>query len=204
MWNRPGVGMTSSPIVAQLGPDVAVQVCTLSLTTATSEGNLTVDSSRARRRRYSIDRSAAVLCSTSRNNTGGSGIRFIFGDSQRNRGYDRHRCGAFGVPCERVDVWFGDDLGESPGGAIPVVNRLKSFSRRYRNHHRNTDGRNGGEHSDGGGLIFCPRAPRIRGKMKDCERVAEYVKSLPKGFSNREREFLGAGSQRFVSGGRSY
>ena len=115
LWNRPGVGMTTSPIVAQLGPDVAQsQVCTLSLTDCNIEGNLTVDSSLSTATTAGAigSRSAAVLAVHLEQHRGSD--PFHLGDSERNCGYDRHRCGAFGVPRERVDVWFGDDLG-NPG-----------------------------------------------------------------------------------------
>jgi hypothetical protein len=61
-----------------------------------------------------------------------------------------------------VDVRFGDDLGKS-WGRDSSRESAQFLSRRYRDHNRDADGRNGGEHGDGGGLSFCHRAPRIRG-----------------------------------------
>ena len=86
LWNRPGVGMTTSPIVAQLGPDVAQsQVCTLSLTDRNIEGNLTVDSSLSTATTAGAIGIGLLRCSQYILNNTAVPIRFHLGDSERNR-----------------------------------------------------------------------------------------------------------------------
>ena len=127
LWNRPGVGITTSPIVAQLGPDVAQsQVCTLSLTDCNIEGNLTVDSSLSTATTAGAIGIGLLRCSQYILNNTAVPIRFILVTPNPTAGVT-----AIGVALSvfRASAWTSGSvmIWGNPGGAIPVVNRLNSF-----------------------------------------------------------------------------
>ena len=127
LWNRPGVGMTTSPIVAQLGPDVAQsQVCTLSLTDCNIEGNLTVDSTLSTAAIAGAIGIGLLRCSQYILNNTAVPIRFILVTPNATAGMT-----AIGVALSvfRASAWTSGSvmIWGNPGGAIPVVNRLNSF-----------------------------------------------------------------------------
>jgi len=127
LWNRPGVGMTSSPIVAQLGPDVAQsQVCTLSLTDCNLEGNLTVDSSLSTATTAGAIGIGLLRCSQYILNNTAVPIRFVLVTPNATAGVT-----SIGVALSvfRASAWTAGSvmIWGNPGGAIPVVNRLNSF-----------------------------------------------------------------------------
>ena len=127
MWNRPGVGMTTSPIVAQLGPDVAQsQVCTLSLTDCNIEGNLTVDSTLSTATAAGSIGIGLLRCSQYILNNTAVPIRFILVTPNATAGVT-----AIGVALSvfRASAWTSGSvmIWGNPGGAIPVVNRLNTF-----------------------------------------------------------------------------
>ena len=127
LWNRPGVGMTTSPIVAQLGPDVAQsQVCTLSLTDCNIEGNLTVDSSLSTATAAGAIGIGLLRCSQYILNNTAVPIRFLLVTPNATASVT-----AIGVALSvfRASAWTSGSvmIWGNPGGAIPVVNRLNSF-----------------------------------------------------------------------------
>ena len=127
LWNRPGVGMTTSPIVAQLGPDVAQsQVCTLSLTDCNIEGNLTVNSSLSTSATPGSLGIGMLRCSQYILNNTAVPIRFVLVTPNATAGVT-----AIGVALSvfRASAWTSGSvmIWGNPGGAIPVVNRLNSF-----------------------------------------------------------------------------
>ncbi len=127
LWNRPGVGMTTSPIVAQLGPDVAQsQVCTLSLTDCNIEGNLTVDSSQSTSTAAGAIGIGLLRCSQYILNNTAVPIRFVLVTPNATAGVTALGT-AFSV--FRASAWTSGAamMWGNPGGAIPVVNARNAF-----------------------------------------------------------------------------
>ena len=127
LWNRPGVGMTTSPIVAQLGPDVAQsQVCTLSLTDCVIEGNLTVDSSQSTSTVAGAIGIGLLRCSQYILNNTAVPIRFVLVTPNATAGVTALGS-AFSV--FRASAWTSGAamMWGNPGGAIPVVNARNAF-----------------------------------------------------------------------------
>ena len=127
LWNRPGVGMTTSPIVAQLGPDVAqAQVCTLSLTDCNIEGNLTVDSSQSTSTAAGAIGIGLLRCSQYILNNTAVPIRFVLVTPNATAGVTALGT-AFSV--FRASAWTSGAamMWGNPGGAIPVVNARNAF-----------------------------------------------------------------------------
>ena len=127
LWNRPGVGITTSPIVAQLGPDVAQsQVCTLSLTDCNIEGNLTVDSSLSTSATAGALGVGLLRCSQYILNNTAVPIRFVLVTPNATAGVTALGA-AFSV--FRASAWTSGTamMWGNPGGAIPVVNARNAF-----------------------------------------------------------------------------
>jgi len=127
LWNRPGVGITTSPIVAQLGPDVAQsQVCTLSLTDCNIEGNLTVDSSLSTSAAAGALGIGLLRCSQYILNNTAVPIRFVLVTPNATAGVTALGA-AFSV--FRASAWTSGTamMWGNPGGAIPVVNARNAF-----------------------------------------------------------------------------
>ena len=127
LWNRPGVGISSSPIVAQLGPDVAQsQVCTLSLTDSNIEGNLTVDSSLSTSATAGALGIGLLRCSQYILNNTAVPIRFVLVTPNATAGVTALGA-AFSV--FRASAWTSGTamMWGNPGGAIPVVNARNAF-----------------------------------------------------------------------------
>ena len=127
LWNRPGVGMTSSPIAAQLGPDVAQsQVCTLSLTDCNIEGNLTVNSSLSTSTTPGSLGIGMLRCSQYILNNTAVPIRFVLVTPNATAGVTALGT-AFSV--FRASAWTSGAamMWGNPGGVIPVVNASNAF-----------------------------------------------------------------------------
>ncbi|MBL9041693.1 MAG: hypothetical protein JNM83_08835 [Myxococcales bacterium] len=127
LWNRPGVGMTSSPTVAQLGPDVAQsQVCTLSLTDCNIEGNLTVNSSLSTSATPGSLGIGMLRCSQYILNNTAVPIRFVLVTPNAVAGVTALGT-AFSV--FRASAWTAGTamMWGNPGGAIPALNAFNAF-----------------------------------------------------------------------------
>ena len=127
LWNRPGVGMTTSPTVTQLGPDVAQsQVCTLSLIDCNLEGNLAADSSLSTATAAGSIGIGLLRCSQYILNNTAVPIRFLLVTPNATAGVT-----AIGVALSvfRASAWTSGSvmIWGNPGGVIPVVNRLNTF-----------------------------------------------------------------------------
>ncbi|HNL90966.1 MAG TPA: hypothetical protein PKH05_17935, partial [Nitrospira sp.] len=127
LWNRPSVGASTSPVVAQLGPDVAQpQVCTLSLIDCNIEGFLQIDSSMSTATTAGAIGIGLLRCSQFILNSTAVPIRFILVTPNGTAGVT-----SVGVALSvfRATAWTAGTamIWGNPGGAIPVINRLNSF-----------------------------------------------------------------------------
>lgn len=127
LWNRPGVGVTTSPVVVQLGPDVAqAQVCTLSLTDCNIEGFLQIDSSLSTATAAGSIGIGMLRCAQFILNNTAVPIRFVLISPSATAGVT-----TIGVALSvfRATAWTASTamIWGNPGGAIPVINRLNSF-----------------------------------------------------------------------------
>jgi hypothetical protein len=127
LWNRPSVGASTSPVVAQLGPDVAQpQVCTLSLIDCNIEGFLQIDSSLSTATTAGAIGIGLLRCSQFILNSTAVPIRFILVTPNGTAGVT-----SVGVALSvfRATAWTAGTamIWGNPGGAIPVINRLNSF-----------------------------------------------------------------------------
>ena len=127
LWNRPSVGASTSPVVAQLGPDVALpQVCTLSLIDCNIEGFLQIDSSMSTATTAGAIGIGLLRCSQFILNSTAVPIRFILVTPNGTAGVT-----SVGVALSvfRATAWTAGTamIWGNPGGAIPVINRLNSF-----------------------------------------------------------------------------
>ncbi len=127
LWNRPGVGVTTSPVVVQLGPDVAQsQVCTLNLTDCNIEGFLQIDSSLSTATAAGSIGIGMLRCAQFILNNTAVPIRFVLVSPSATAGVT-----TIGVALSvfRATAWTASTamIWGNPGGSIPVINRLNSF-----------------------------------------------------------------------------
>ena len=127
IWNRPPIGITVSPIVIRLGPDIAQpQVCTLSLTDCNLEGNITIDSSLSTATTAGSIGLGLLRCSHFIANNTAVPIRFVLVTPSAAASVT-----ALGVAFSvfRATAWTAGTamMWGNPGGAIPVVNASNAF-----------------------------------------------------------------------------
>lgn len=127
IWNRPPAGTPTSPIVMQIGPDIAQsQICTVALTDCNLEGSVFVDSSLSTATGAGTVGLSLLRCTHFVINSTAAPIRFVLVTPNATAGVT-----ALGVVLSvfRATAWTAGTamIFGNPGGSVPVVNRLNSF-----------------------------------------------------------------------------
>lgn len=127
IWNRPPVGVSTSPTAIQIGPSIAQsQTATVALSDCNIEGNIQIDSSLSTATTAGAIGLSLLRCTQFLLNVTATPIRFVLVTPNATAGIT-----ALGVALSvfRATAWTAGTamIFGNPGGAIPVINRLNSF-----------------------------------------------------------------------------
>ena len=127
LWNRPPVGIVTSPAVIQIGPSaLQPQPCALTMTDCNLEGNVQVDGSKSTSVMPGTIALSMLRCTQFILNSTAVPIRFVLatGNATANVTALSALLSVF-----RATAWTAGTamFWGNPGAAIPVVNRLNTF-----------------------------------------------------------------------------
>lgn len=127
IWNRPAVGVTSSPVVAQLGPSVAqAQPCTVALTDCNMEGSIQIDSSLSTATAVGAIGLTLLRCTQFILNNTAVPIRFVLVSPSAAAGVTGL---AVVLSLFRATAWTAGSalIWGNPGGGVPVISHQNGF-----------------------------------------------------------------------------